>query len=105
MLFVETPTFTSQVLQLMLPDTYRALQLALLFRPDQGDIIRESGGIRKLRWQSKSRGKRGGLRLLYYWDKPNDVIYMLFLFPKAKQVDLSKHQLAVLRRLVKEELQ
>lgn len=105
MLFIETPTFTAQVLRLLSPDGYRALQLALLFRPDQGNVIPCSGGIRKLRWQSKTGGKRGGLRVLYYWDKPNDVIYMLFTFTKAKQADLSRQQLAALRRLVEEELQ
>src|SRR5688572_31960841 len=49
-------------------ETYRALQLALLLRPQQGRIIRGSGGLRKLRWRLPlhGRGKRGGLRLIYY---------------------------------------
>ena len=60
MRFVETPIFTKEVLDLLDDDQYRALQLALIFRPEQGAIIPGSGGLRKLRWGGKGRGKRGG---------------------------------------------
>jgi len=102
--FVETPLFTREISALLTDEKYRGLQLALLFRPEHGAVIRGTGGLRKLRWTLKGRGKRGGLRLIYYWDKPNDRIYMLLPYVKTDQEDLTPTQLKVLRKLVQEEM-
>lgn len=67
MRFVETPVFTRAVTSLLSDEEYRQLQLALLIRPEQGALIRGSGGLRKLRWGAQGRGKRGGVRVIYYW--------------------------------------
>lgn len=104
MRFVETPIFTRELSGLLLDEDYRGLQLALLLRPEQGPLIPRGGGLRKLRWRSKGSGKRGGLRVIYYWDKPADVIYMLFVYPKSEQEDLTRTQLRILSKLVREEL-
>lgn len=104
MRFVETPIFTREVTQLLSDDEYRGVQLALVFRPEQGPLIPKGGGLRKIRWKRSGAGKRGGLRLIYYWDKDDDAIYMLFVYPKNDQEDLTPSQLRVLRKLVKEEL-
>ena len=104
MRFVETPIFTREVTELLSDDEYRGVQLALLFRPEQGPVIPKGGGLRKIRWKRSGAGKRGGLRLIYYWDKDDDAIYMLFVYPKSFQEDLTPSQLRVLRKLVKEEL-
>ncbi len=77
MRFVETPVFTRAVTALLDEEQYRALQLALALRPEQGDVIRGSGGLRKLRWGLAGRGKRGGARVIYHWDKPTQTFYML----------------------------
>ena len=77
-------------------------QLALLLRPEAGKIIRGSGGLRKIRWKYVSSGKRGGLRIIYFWDVPEDRIYMLLIYKKSKQEDLTPNQLKILRNLVKE---
>jgi mRNA-degrading endonuclease RelE of RelBE toxin-antitoxin system len=105
--FIETPVFTATLRRQLDDETYRALQLALLLRPEQGLIIRGSGGLRKLRWgvPHRGRGKRGGLRLIYYWEPDLDVIYMLYLYAKNEQGDMTPAQLRVLRRLVQEEFQ
>lgn len=66
MRFVETPIFTRAVTALLVEEQYRALQLALALRAEQGDLIRGSGGLRKLRWGLAGRGKRGGARVIYY---------------------------------------
>ncbi len=104
MRFVETPVFTREVTELLSDEEYRGLQLALLFRPEQGPLIPRSGGLRKLRWRRGGGGKRGGLRVIYYWDKDADTVYMLFAYPKTKQEDLTPSQLRVLSKLVREEL-
>jgi mRNA-degrading endonuclease RelE of RelBE toxin-antitoxin system len=103
MRFIETPIFTKEVRNLLDDDEYRALQLALILRPEQGAVIQGSGGLRKLRWAAKGRGKRGGLRIIYYWEKEENTYYMLFLYPKSYQEDLTAAQLRVLGRLVREE--
>jgi len=104
MRFIETPIFTKEVRDLLEDDQYRALQLALIFRPEQGAIIPGSGGLRKLRWGGKGRGKRGGLRVIYYQAKEEDTFDMLFVYPKNEQEDLTPMQLRVLGRLVREGL-
>ena len=82
-------------------DEYKQLQVALMLRPDAGDLTRGSGGLRKIRWNLAGSGKRGGLRVIYYWDAP-DTVYMLLAYRKNVQDDLTRTQLRTLRRLVKE---
>ena len=82
---------------------YRELQQALLRRPTQGDVIRETGGVRKLRLGEAGRGKRGGLRIIYYWHAERLIFLMLFLYRKAEQNDLSADQRRLLAKAVREE--
>ena len=103
MCFVETPVFTSLVRRHLSDESYRALQLALLLRPEQGTVIRGSGGLRKLRWAAEGRGRRGGLRVIYYWAVAEEVCYMLYLYGKNEQADLTPAQVRTLGRLVREE--
>ena len=102
MLFIETPIFSKLVTDLIPDDEYRKIQLALVLRREAGKIIPGSGGLRKIRWKISSSGKRGDLRLIYFWDVPEDRIYMLLIYKKAKQKDLNPNQLKILRNLVKE---
>jgi hypothetical protein len=103
MVFLETATFTKRVTDLLPDDDYRELQSTLVARPDAGDIIQGSGGIRKLRWGAGGRGKRGGARFIYYWAKAHDQILMLFVFTKDEADDLTKDQVRQLRAVVEEE--
>jgi hypothetical protein len=100
MLIIETPIFTKVIQSLMSEDDYRKLQSALVIRPDMGDLISGSGGLRKLRWRLPGRGKRGGVRVIYYWAASREEIWMLLAFVKAKKEDLSPQQLKLLRRIV-----
>ena len=104
LLFIETPIFTDEIRRLLPEEEYRHLQHELLFRPDAGHLIPGSGGLRKLRWQRPGTGKRGGLRIIYYFDPPA-VAYMLFPYKKNVQENLSPRQLKYLRNLIKEYLQ
>jgi hypothetical protein len=103
MRFVETPIFTRAVASLLSDEEYRQLQLALLTRPEQGALIRGSGGLRKLRWGAQGRGKRGGVRGVYYWHAGEQCFYMLLIYAKTVQDNMTPAQLRVLRRLVQEE--
>ena len=102
MLFIETPTFTRQVLTLLSDDEYAALQVDLALDPERGDLIQGGGGIRKLRWAARGRGKSGGIRVIYYWIKSDDCTLMLLTYPKSRKDTLSAAETATLRRLVKE---
>jgi mRNA-degrading endonuclease RelE of RelBE toxin-antitoxin system len=101
--FLETHVFTELVSESLTDDEYRALQTALLLRPEQGPIIPGSGGLRKIRWGAKGGGKRGGLRVIYFWDKATAACYMLFLYHKNRQGDLTPAQVRVLAKVVREE--
>ena len=103
MRFVETPVFSAALQRHLDDETYRALQLALILRPEQGPIIPGGGGLRKLRWAAEGRGKRGGLRLIYYWDPASHTFFMLYLYAKNEQGDLTAAQVKILARLVREE--
>jgi hypothetical protein len=100
---VETSIFTRQVQELLSDDDYRQLQLALVLHPDLGAVIPGSGGIRKARWAIRGRGKRGGVRVIYYWLVVQNKILILFMYAKNDQDDLTPEQLKVLCRIVEEE--
>ena len=103
MYFVETPIFTKEIRALLPDEDYRSLQSALLLRPQQGALIRGSGGLRKIRWGTAGRGKRGGIRVIYYWHEKEEAFYMLYAYPKNVQDDLTPSQLKLLRKVVREE--
>ena len=104
MVIVETPIFTRQISQLLSVESYRQLQGALLDDPMQGKMIPGTGGLRKLRWGLGGRGKRGGVRIIYYWIRDRGWLLMLFAYRKTAQDDLTAAQKRTLRRLVEEEL-
>src|SRR5262245_20794936 len=105
MLFIETPLFTKLIQELLPDENYKLLQQTLILRPEAGDLIQGGGGLRKIRWRIAGRGKRGGLRIIYYWDNSADTIYMLLPYSKSKQEDLTPAQLKMLRSLIKEWLE
>ena len=66
MLLIETPTFTRQITGLLSDDEYSEFQSQLVANPKAGDVIPGSGGLRKIRWFRAGRGKRGGIRVIYF---------------------------------------
>ena len=83
-------------------EDYSKLQDELVRRPDAGDLIREGGGIRKLRWKRPGTGKSGGIRVIYYWLVDEDNILMLVAYAKNVKDNLNAQETEILRKLVKE---
>jgi len=103
LVFLETSIFTRQIAALLPDEELTALQWALMSDPERGDLIRGSGGLRKLRWAGSGRGKRGGLRIIYYWHVPGEAILLLLAYPKNEQSDLSPAQIQILKSLIDRE--
>ena len=101
--FIETSIFSSAVDRLLSMEEYRRLQLFLSRHPDAGKVIPGSGGLRKVRWRGGGKGKRGGVRIIYYWDRANNVIYLLLIYAKSERDDLTPKQLKMLRQILEEE--
>jgi hypothetical protein len=103
MVIIETSVFTRQVQELLPDEEYRELQTALVNRPNAGAVIVGSGGLRKLRWATKGKGKRGGSRVIYYWAVTQEQLLMLFIYSKSEREDLTREQLKTLKKIVEEE--
>jgi hypothetical protein len=101
--FVETPIFTKAITRVLGDDEYRNLQVALMLRPEQGPVIRGSGGLRKVRWARPGVGKSGGIRIIYYWARAERAFYMLYAYSKNEQGDVTPAQARQLGQLVREE--
>lgn len=100
MVIIETSVFTRLIRELMDDDNYREFQDTLIQKPDAGDLIPGSGGLRKIRWKVEGKGKRGGVRIIYYWMTADDQLWMLYGYAKASREDLTKVQLKALREIV-----
>lgn len=98
--FIETDIFTRRIREILTDDEYGALQESLAKKPDAGKVIQGAEGLRKFRWRSGGKGKRGGARIIYYWYLKN-VIYMVYVYKKSEAEDLSREQLKILVRYVK----
>jgi hypothetical protein len=103
MVIIETKIFTRQVSELLTDEEYAALQTTLVINPASGPLIIGSGGLRKIRWRARERGKRGGTRIIYYWAARHEQLLMLLIYPKNEQDDLSSDQLKILRAIVESE--
>jgi hypothetical protein len=103
--FVEAPAFSRYREDYLDDDGLRELQRALASNPEEGDLIPGAGGIRKLRWRDSRRGKgkRGGLRIIYYCFLSDEEIWLLTLYGKDEAADLSKDEKAQLRRALEAE--
>lgn len=100
MVIIETEIFTELVTELMDDDEYSALQEYMVENPKAGDIIQGAGGIRKLRWSHHKKGKRDGVRVIYYHADALYQLRMLLVYKKGEVDDLTESQKKTLKRLV-----
>jgi hypothetical protein len=97
--FIETRLFTRLIQEYLADDEYRELQTTLMNTPDVGDVIPNSGGVRKLRWRAAGRGKRGGYRVIYFSRLTENEIWLLTIYPKNVADNIPAN---VLRKIRKE---
>ena len=93
MIFVETTLFTRLVTDLLDDSDYAELQQQLADQPDGGQLIQGGSGLRKIRWAARGSGKSRGVRIIYFWRSAEGQIFLLYLFEKSAQSDLSRSQL------------
>lgn len=105
--FVELPPFERVRKDYMDDEAYRLMQLELMNNPTAGDVIEGTGGLRKLRQADprRGKGKRGGLRVIYYWYLGGEQFWLFTVYDKDQADDLTPAQQKVLKQLLKTELQ
>jgi hypothetical protein len=98
--FVEAPAFSRHREDYLDDEGFRKLQENLATNPEAGNLIPAAGGIRKLRWKDprRGKGKRGGLRIIYYCFLSNEEIWLLTLYDKDQAADLTRDEKEQLRR-------
>lgn len=101
-IFIETPPFERIRDDYFDDDQYQLLQAALMSNPGAGDVIPRSRGIRKVRWATDGQGKRGGLRVIYFWKDQRNHIYLLTVYGKSEVTDLTQKEIKVLAAIVQE---
>jgi len=104
MIFIESALFTKWLHDYLNDDEYSELQGFLVEQPEAGDIIPGIGGLRKLRWSSsiKGKGKRGGIRVIYYWQVSEEQIYLFTLYAKNEMADLSSDEKKALKKMLED---
>lgn len=104
--FVETPLFSRLLCKYLDDEGYRRLQLTLLAQPEKGDLIPETGGFRKLRFQDQARGKgkRSGFRVIYYVLNDEAQLWLFTIFRKDEVIDLTPGEKRILKRSMQSEL-
>lgn len=100
--FIEVPAFTSRVLRHLGEDRYAELQSHLSRHPTAGAIIPGSKGLRKVRWAASGRGKRGGVRVIYFWQVTPEIITFLDIYPKNEKDNLTQGEIRLLNLLLEE---
>lgn len=98
--FIETPFFTRALDRYLDDDGYVELQRHLAMHPESGKVVPGSGGVRKLRWGAEGRGKRGGLRVIYYLRLANGQIWMLTIYGKNVNESISAHLLRSMKEAI-----
>jgi len=97
--FIEASAFTKHVYNYLSEDEYQGLQAYLLQYPEAGKVVPGSGGVRKIRWRITDKGKRGGVRVIYYFKMQDNEIWLLTIYSKNEVANIPAH---ILREIAKE---
>ncbi len=99
MVFIETPVFTEDLLTLLSDEEYTEFQQYLAENPLAGEVIQQTGGLRKVRWAAGGKGKRGGVRIIYYHLTVDFQIQLLLIYKKGIKDDLTEKEKKILRQI------
>ncbi|MEZ5552432.1 MAG: type II toxin-antitoxin system RelE/ParE family toxin [Pseudomonadales bacterium] len=107
LVFLETPLFTRLLGDYLTDQRYRELQRELMENPEMGDVMPGTGGFRKVRWEDalRGKGKRGGLRIIYYYLSAEDQIWFFTLYNKDEAADLTTEEKKLLKKAIQTELE
>jgi hypothetical protein len=100
MTVVETAEFLKHAARLLSDSERETLVAFLGTNPEAGEILPETGGVRKIRWAREGMGKRGGARVIYYYHSERLPVFLLTAYPKNRKANLSKAELNAMKRLV-----
>lgn len=101
MIFIETPIFTEDLADLLSDDGYGEFQQYLADNPEAGDVIPDTGGMRKIRWGANGKGKRGGVRVIYFHVAVAYQIRLVLIYRKGISDDLTQAQKKWLKNVTK----
>jgi len=106
-LFVELPAFAKYRADYLDDEGFCGLQQSMLKNPEAGDVIEGTGGLRKLRHGDprRGKGKRGGLRVIYYWWDGGRQFWLFTLYDKDEMENLSADEKKLLKGMLKAELE
>ena len=106
LVFLEPPLFTRLLGDYLTDESYRRLQRALMENPEMGDVMPGTGGFREVRWEDSrcGKGKRGGLRVIYYQLSADHQIWFLTLYDKDEAADLTTEEKQVLKKAIQAKL-
>ncbi len=105
-IFVELPPFERHRPAYFSDESFRTFQNLLIEHPDAGDVIEGTGGLRKIRHadEKRGKGKRGGLRIIYYWWQTGRQFWLFTVYNKNEMDDLTADQRGTLKTLLKQEI-
>ena len=106
-LFIELPPFQRHRVDYLDDEAFRAFQTVLMENPEAGDVIQGTGGLRKIRFadEKRQKGKRGGIRVIYYWWLGGAQFWLFTVYGKDAQDDLCEQQRKVLKKLLNTEIE
>lgn len=99
--FIETSIFTRQIQLIATDDELRQLQHELIADPEKGDLIKGTGGLRKVRMALGTRGKSGGARVIYFL-ATREIIYLILAYPKSQKDSLTDEEKGKLKALTQQ---
>jgi hypothetical protein len=97
----ETPLFIRQAAAVWDDDEREAFVTFIAAHPDAGDVIPDTGGVRKVRWVRSGSGKRGGTRVIYFYRDADRPLYLLLVYAKAQREDMTADEKKAVRALAK----
>jgi hypothetical protein len=100
MTVIETPFFLRKAADLLTDEEREELIEFVGVNPELGDVVPESGGVRKLRWAAKGKGKSGGVRVIYYFHSEALPVFLLTVYAKSQKANLTKAERNELKALV-----